>query len=131
MQPHAAERRHLERQIAYARPIFMVLALVDLLERPPADRGPQAVLFVTVYLCVSLVLTLLQNLQWIGEVPLPLPLDLAALGVFLLLTHSVVAFWFVYLFVALAAGIRWGTRRSGVLAGGGEFSLLDWESTRL
>jgi hypothetical protein len=56
MQPHAAERRHLERQIAYARPIFMVLALVDLLDRPPAQRGPQAVLFVTVYLIVSLVL---------------------------------------------------------------------------
>ena len=39
MQPHAAERRHLERQIAYARPIFMVLALVELLERPPAAAG--------------------------------------------------------------------------------------------
>ena len=124
MQPHAAERRHLERQIAYARPIFMVLALVDLLERPPADRGPQAVLFVTVYLCVSLVLALLQNLQWIGEVPLPLPLDLAALAVFLLLTHSVVAFWFVYLFVALAAGIRWGMRRSVILAGVVTLALL-------
>ena len=44
MQPHAAERRHLERQIAYARPIFMVLALGDLLERPPQDRGPSAIL---------------------------------------------------------------------------------------
>jgi signal transduction histidine kinase len=117
MQPHAAERRHLERQITYARPIFMVLALVDLLERPPADRGPHAVLFVTVYLCVSLALTLLQNLQWSGEMQLPLALDLAALAVFLLLTHSVVAFWFVYLFVALAAGIRWGLRRSVILAG--------------
>ena len=30
MQPHAAERRHLERQIAQARPIFLVLALGDL-----------------------------------------------------------------------------------------------------
>jgi signal transduction histidine kinase len=124
MQPHAAERRHLERQIAYARPIFMVLALVDLLERPPAGRGQQAVLFVFVYLCVSLVLALLQNLQWIGEVPLPLPLDLAALAVFMLLTHSVVAFWFVYLFVALAAGIRWGMRRSVILAGVVTLALL-------
>src|ERR1035437_6018727 len=124
MEPPAAERRHLERQIAYARPIFMVMALADLLERPPADRGPHAVLFVTVYLCVSLVLTLLQNLQWIGEVPLPLPLDLAALAVFLLLSHSVVAFWFVYLFVALAAGIRWGMRRSVILAGVVTLALL-------
>src|ERR1700720_4594793 len=101
MQPHAAERHHLERQIAYARPIFMVLALVDLLERPPSERGPHAVVFVTAYLCVALLLALMQNVQWVGEVPFPLPLDLAALAVFLLLTHSVVAFWFVYLFVAL------------------------------
>ena len=54
MQPHAAERRHLERQITYARPIFMVLALGDLLERPPQDRGPHAVAFVLVYLGVAL-----------------------------------------------------------------------------
>jgi signal transduction histidine kinase len=124
MQPHAAERRHLDRQIAYARPIFMVLALVDLLDRPPAERGPHAVLFVTVYLIVSLILALAQNLQWIGEVPFPLPLDLAALTVFLVLTRSVVAFWFVYLFVALASGIRWGTRRSVVLAGIVTLALL-------
>ena len=124
MQPHAAERRHLERQIAYARPIFMVLALVDLLERPPAQRGPHAVLFVIAYLCVALSLALLQNLQWVGELPLPLPLDLAALAVFLLLTHTVVAFWFVYLFVALSAGIHWGTRRSVVLAGIVTLALL-------
>jgi signal transduction histidine kinase len=124
MQPHATERRHLERQIAYARPIFMVLALVDLLERPPAERGPQAVLFVTAYLSVSLILALLQNLPWIGEVRLPVAIDLAALTVFLLLTPSVVAFWFVYLFVALTAGIRWGMRRSVILAGVVTLALL-------
>ncbi len=124
MQPHAAERRHLERQIAYARPIFMVLALVDLLDRPPAERGAHAVLFVAVYLGISLALALAQNLQWIGELPLPLPLDLAALAVFLVLTRSVVAFWFVYLYVALAAGIRWGTRRSIMLAGIVTLALL-------
>src|ERR1700674_96175 len=124
MQPHAAGRRHLERQIAYARPIFMVLALDDLLDRPPSERGSGAVLFVTVYLSGSLILALVQNLQWIGELPLPLPLDLAALAVFLILTRSVVAFWFVYLFVALAAGIRWGTRRSVMLAGIVTLALL-------
>jgi len=124
MQPLAAERRHLERQITYARPILMVLALVDLLERPPAGRGPHAVLFVTAYLCVSLVLAAIQNLQWIGEVRLPLLFDLAALAVFLLLTLSVVAFWFMYLFVALAVGIRWRMRSSVILAGVVTFALL-------
>jgi signal transduction histidine kinase len=124
MQPRAAERHHLERQIAYARPIFMVLALVDLLQRPASERGPYAVLFVTVYLCVALGLVLLRKMQWLGESPLPLPLDLVVLAVFLLLTHSVVAFWFVYLFVALSAGIHWGTRRSVVLAGIVTLALL-------
>ncbi len=124
MQPHAAERRHLERQIAYARPIFMVLALVDLLERPPSDRGPHAVIFVAVYLGISLALALAQNIQWIGELPLPLAVDLAALALFLVLSRSVVAFWFVYLFVALASGIRVGTRRSILLAGIVTLALL-------
>lgn len=124
MQPHAAERRHLERQIAYARPIFMVLALVDLLDRPVTERGPYAVIFVTAYLLVSLVLVLVQNVPQLADLQFPVPLDLAALAVFLVLTRSVVAFWFVYLFVALASGIRWGTRRSVVLAGIVTFALL-------
>ncbi len=124
MQPHAAERRHLERQIAYARPIFMVLALADLLELPPAQRGLHAVLFVTIYLCLSVLLALIQNVSFIGEVPFPLAIDLGAIAVFLLLSHSVVAFWFVYLFVALAAGIRWGLRSAVILAGMVTLALL-------
>jgi signal transduction histidine kinase len=124
MQPLAAERRHLERQITYARPILMVLALVDLLERPPAERGPHAVLFITSYLSISLILAAIQNLQWSREVRLPLPFDLAALAAFLPLTQSVVAFWFLYLFVALAVGIRWRMRSSVILAGVVTFALL-------
>ncbi len=114
----------MERQIAYARPIFMVLALVDLLERPPSERGPHAVIFVAVYLGISLALALVQNIQSIGELPLPLAVDLAALALFLVLSRSVVAFWFVYLFVALASGIRVGTRRSILLAGIVTLALL-------
>jgi signal transduction histidine kinase len=124
MQPLAAERRHLERQITYARPILMVLALVDLLERSSSQRGPHAVLFITVYLCVSLILAAVQNLQWIGDVFLPLGVDLAALAAFLILTKSVVAFWFLYLFVSLAVGIRWRMRSSVMFAGVVTFALL-------
>src|SRR5258706_1004498 len=121
MQPLAAERRHLERQITYARPILMVLALVDLLERSSSQRGPHAVLFISAYLCLSLTLAAIQNLQWVGDIFLPLGFDLAALAAFLLLTKSVVAFWFLYLFVALAVGICWGVRSAMMLAGGGLF----------
>ncbi|HEY1865814.1 MAG TPA: hypothetical protein VGG55_01990, partial [Candidatus Acidoferrales bacterium] len=129
MQPHAAERRHLERQLAYARPIFMVLALGDLLERPPQDRGPHAVEFVLVYLGVALGLLLLQYAPRLGEWRLgawrvPLAADIAAIAVFLLLTRSATAFWFLYLFVALAAGTRWGFERSIVLAGAVTLAVL-------
>jgi signal transduction histidine kinase len=124
MQLHAAERRYLERQIAYARPIFTFLALVDLLQRAPGDRGPRAVLFVGAFLCFSVFLALAQYAKRIGEIPMPLAVDLAALAVLLLLTRSVVAFWFLYLFVALAAGIRWGQRPSVILAGTVTLALL-------
>jgi len=129
MQPHAAERRHLERQLAYARPIFMVLALGDLLQRPPQDRGPYAVTFVLVYLGVALGLLLLQYAPRLGEWRLgawrvPLTADLAAIAVFLLLTRSAPAFWFLYLFVALAAGTRWGFERSIILAGAVTVAVL-------
>jgi len=112
MQPHSVECRHLERQITYARPIFMVLALGVLLEQPPQARGPHAVAFVLGYLGAALALLLLEYIPPLSEWQLPLLSDLAALAVFLLLTNSAAAFWFVYLFVALAAGIRWGLQLS-------------------
>ena len=123
MQPHEAEKRHLERQIAYARPIFLVLALVDLLVRP-VERGPHATLFVGAYLLVSVLLVAAQHLPRVGEIPVPLPVDLAALATFLWFTRSFEASWFVYLFVLLAAGIRWGTRRSIYLAAAVTLALL-------
>ncbi len=124
MQPHAAERRHLERQITYARPIFMVLALGDLLERPPQDRGPHAIALVLTYLCEALALVMWQELPGFGDWRVPLVGDILALTVFLFLTRSAAAFWFLYLFVALAAGIRWGLERCILLAGAVTLAVL-------
>jgi len=124
MQPHAAERRHLERQITYARPIFMVLALGVLVEEPPQARGPHAIAFILGYLAAALALLLLEHVPGLGEWQVPLLCDLAALCIFLALTKSVAAFWFVYLFVALAAGVRWGLERSIMLAGGVTLAVL-------
>ncbi len=124
MEPHAAERRHLERQVTFARPIFMVLALVDLLELNPAGQDSRAVIFVFAYLCAALLLVLLEALRRGGELRMPLAVDLVALAAFLVLTPSVVAFWFLYLFVAFAAGILWGLRRAVVLAAVVTLALL-------
>src|SRR5437879_5353422 len=124
MQPHSVEHRHLERQITYARPIFMVLALGVLLEEPPQARGPHAVAFVLGYLGAALALLCLEYVPPLSDWQLPLLADLTALAVFLLLTNSAAAFWFVYLFVALAAGIRWGLERSILLAGAVTLAVL-------
>ena len=124
MQPHAAERRYLERQIAYERPIFLVLALVGLLEGSASLRGHYAVAFISAYLCVSLLFAFADRLRGIHLPPLPLAADIAALCIFLVLGSPAAAFLFVYLFVALAAGTRWGLRKSIVLSGGATLALL-------
>jgi len=124
MQPHAAELRHLERQITVARPIFMVLALVDLLELKPVGAGREAVIFVAVYLAAAALLILFESLRPGVELRIPLVVDLTALAAFLLITPSVVAFWFLYLFVAFAAGILWRLHRAVVLAGVVTLALL-------
>lgn len=124
MQPHAAELRHLERQITVARPIFMVLALVDLLELKPAGADREAVIFVAVYLAAAALVVLYESLRPGMELRIPLAVDLTALAAFLLITPSVVAFWFLYLFVAFAAGILWKLHRAVVLAGVVTLALL-------
>ncbi len=124
MQPHAAELRHLERQITVARPIFMVLALVDLLELKPAGADREAVIFVAVYLAAAALVILFESLRPGVELRIPLAVDLTALAAFLLITPSVVAFWFLYLFVAFAAGILWRLHRAVVLAGVVTLALL-------
>jgi signal transduction histidine kinase len=124
MQAHAAERRYLERQIAYARPIFLLLGLVDLLVRPDAQRGAHAVEFLGVYLAASLAVVFLDVFRGANPWQWPLEVDILALGIFLILSASVIAFWFPFLFVALAAGIRWGLRPSIVLVGAASIALL-------
>ncbi len=124
MQPHASESRYLERQIAYARPIFLVLAAVDLLERKHAGGDERPFIFLVGYLIFALLVIpaehLLRRLDW----HLPLIVDLAALVFFLFLSPSEVAIWFPYLFVAFAAGIRWGLRGAIILAGAVSLALV-------
>jgi signal transduction histidine kinase len=128
MQTHAAERHHLERQIAYARPIFLTLGLVDLLVQPTAQRGPHAVAFLTAYLIASLAVVLADAVRGRDPWQWPLAVDILALAALLALCSSVAAFWFAFLFVALTAGIRWGLRASIVLSGAATLALLGREA---
>ena len=82
--------------------------------------GRTQLLFIFVYLGVSLraggASEFVPALEAAGA--FLLPHDILALAAFLLLSHSAAPpSWFLYLFVALAAGIRWGLEHSIILAG--------------
>jgi signal transduction histidine kinase len=124
MQPHAAERRHLERQITYARVVFLVLAVTALFLEEPQGHRRLSVVFLLAYLGLALALLWLQQTQRHHDWRLPMAVDLGALGVLLLLTPSIVPFWLLYLFIAWTAGVRWGLQRSVELAGGVTLAVL-------
>ena len=116
MSPHESDRRHIERQIAYARPIMVLLALIALLEQPALHRAQRSLSFLVAYFVLSVVALLferaLSGLSW----HLPLACDLLALGFFMYVSPTTVPAWFPYLFVCYAAGIRWGLRVAFPLA---------------
>jgi signal transduction histidine kinase len=121
MSPHENDRRHFERQIAYARPIIILLSLLALLEQPLTAPVRRAISFLISYLLISFVVILvewlLRNRAW----HLPLACDLLALGFFLFISPASVAVWFPFLFVCYSAGSRWGSTSAIPLAG--TFSL--------
>ncbi|MGA2421815.1 MAG: histidine kinase dimerization/phosphoacceptor domain-containing protein, partial [Candidatus Acidiferrum sp.] len=108
MTPHPTDQHYFERQIVYARPIIIVLAILALFELAPSRELQRSVSFLITYLLLSLVVlrieSLLRNRGW----HLPLACDILALGFFLFLSPLSVPVWFPYLFVCYAAGVRWG-----------------------
>src|SRR5882762_5590075 len=94
MSSHQTDRHHFERQIVYARPIFILLALLAVLLVTQIER-------------------LLRKRSW----HLPLACDLLALGIFMYISPSTVPVWFPYMFLCYAAGIRWGLELTLPLAG--------------
>src|ERR1700687_167491 len=93
----AAESRHLKHQVTYARPIFLVLAIVDLLETGPIPGARRELLFVSAYLGVALLFVITQRFERWQMYRLPLVVDLAALAGFYLLSPPVMAMIFLYL----------------------------------
>lgn len=124
MEPHAAERRHLERQIVFARPIFLVLALLDLtvLRPGPLDWLPTA--FLAAYLALSVLLIWPAGIRLARPWGLPAWLEFIALGVFLAITPSLAAFVYLMLFVAFVTGVRWGMERVVLFCGVATLGLL-------
>src|SRR5256886_5610531 len=117
MSPHQTDQQHFERQIVYARPIFVLLALLAVLEQPPTRGGRRSASFLVAYLIVALLVTQLERLLRKRSWHLPLACDLLALGFFMYISPSTVPVWFPYMFLCYAAGIRWGVELTLPLAG--------------
>jgi signal transduction histidine kinase len=117
MSPHETDRRHFERQIAYARPIVVLLALIALLQQPSSEHAHRAISFLITYFVVSICAILFEKIVPSRAWHLPLICDLVALGYFMVVSPSMVPSWFPYLFVCYVAGIRWGLNSAFPLAG--------------
>src|SRR6267143_5694894 len=117
MSPHQTDRHHFERQIVHARPIFILLALLAVLEQPPSREAHRSASFLIAYLIVALLVTQLERLLRERAWHLPLACDLLALGFFMYISPSTVPVWFPYMFLCYAAGIRWGLELTLPLAG--------------
>jgi len=117
MSPHQTDQHHFERQIMYARPIFVLLALLAVLEQPPTREAHRSAYFLVAYLIVALLVTQLERLLRKRSWHLPLACDLLAVGFFMYISPSTVPVWFPYMFLCYAAGIRWGFDLTLPLAG--------------
>jgi len=117
MSPHETERLNFGRQIVYARPISVLLALIAVVEQPATTYPHYALSFLIGYLVISLLAIpaewAFRSRPW----HLPLTVDLLALGVFLYISPFSVALWFPYLFVCYASGSRWGLTSAIPIAG--------------
>src|SRR5580704_7022190 len=117
MSPHETDRRHFERQIAFARPIVVLLTLIALLEQPSSRYAKRAISFLVTYLVLSLLALFFEKMLSDRSWHLPLAVDLIGLGFFMVISPSTVPAWFPYLFVSYVAGNRWGLSSAFPLAG--------------
>jgi signal transduction histidine kinase len=120
----SAERLYIERQVTLARAILVALALVALLETAPAPVKRSAVVFLSFYLAVSLGIALTEQFFSDWHLRIPLVADAVALGVFLFLTPSVSAFWFLLLFSVFALSSLGNSRTMLVLVAAATIGVI-------
>src|SRR6476646_4662799 len=104
MNPHETDRRHFERQIAYARPIAVLLALIALLQQSSSQHPRGVITFLLLYFVVACGAIMVEKLISSRPWHLPLICDLMALGYFIVVSPSMVPAWYPYLFVCDVAG---------------------------
>jgi len=100
------QRLYLERQVTLGRLVLVSLSLIALLETSPAPVQRSPVAFLAVYLVFALAETLGQQFMNEQLLRIPLTVDFVALAIFIYLTPSVSAFWFLFLFAVFALAVR-------------------------
>lgn len=110
-------RLYLERQITLARAVIAALSLVALLETSGAPVRRASVVFLLAYLVAAVVEALVERFYGRSRARIPLVVDFAVLAVFVFLTPSVSAFWFLFLFTVFALATRGNTRAMLAMVG--------------
>src|SRR5258707_10048228 len=62
MSPHESDRRHIERQIAYARPIIVLLALIALFQQTSTHYARRPIYFLIAYFFLSVFALLFEQM---------------------------------------------------------------------
>jgi signal transduction histidine kinase len=110
-------RLYLERQITLARAVIAALSLVALLETSGAPVRRASVIFLSGYLAAAVIEALVERFLGGSRLRIPLAVDFLVLAVFVYLTPSVSAFWFLFLFTVFALATRGNTRAMLALVG--------------
>jgi signal transduction histidine kinase len=118
MNPQGSDRLHFDLQLAYARPVIALLAVLSLLELGNARAMEHALSLLIAYLVLAIVILLLERVLRRFHWHLPLVCDILVVGIFLYLSPEVLPAWFLIFFVAFAAGYRWNLRVSLLLCFG-------------
>jgi signal transduction histidine kinase len=100
------QRVYLERQVTLGRLVLVSLSLIALLETSPAPVRRSSLIFLSAYLVFALAEALTQQFTNRQRLRVPLAADFVALAIFLYLTPSVSAFWFLFLFSVFALATR-------------------------
>src|SRR5262249_30728967 len=117
MSPHETDRRHFERQIVFARPIIIILALLAVFELAPSTESSRSVSFLVAYLSFPILVILIADFLKERAWHMPVVCVLLALGFFIYVCPAAVPTWFPSLFICYAAGSRWGFQLAVPIAG--------------
>jgi signal transduction histidine kinase len=118
MNPQPLDRLHFDLQLASARPVIALLAILCLLQVRTARQAERPLSFLIAYLILAIIILLIERALRRYNWHIPLVCDILVAGIFLYLSPEVLPAWFLLFFVAFSAGYRWNLRSSLLLSFG-------------